>query len=206
MRHRILTVVFSFGLLAGLAAQPVFAQQGARWKARQQARRQAVQQQRKQGNGGAAKGQFNPRGMAGLPPKWVAKLRDMPPEEQQRFMQNNEQFQHLPPERQEQVRRNLERWNNLPPEQQTRIRATEEMLERATLEQREHFQNEIVPKLEQMPPERRQRVIGHWRRLQGMTPEEQQSALGDPGFMRGLSPDEQAIVRDLNSMGSPPSE
>ena len=33
------------------------------------------------------------RGMEGLPPKWVENLRDMSPEEQERFMQNNERFQ-----------------------------------------------------------------------------------------------------------------
>ena len=56
------------------------------------------------------------------------------------------------------------------------------MLEQTTPEQREHFQNDIVPKLEQMQPERRQRVINHWRRLQVMTPEEQQAALHNPAI------------------------
>jgi len=190
-------------LLAGIAARPVSAQNGERWRERQ-AQRQAAREARRESAGAAAKGQGGGRGLVGLPPKWVENLRDKSPEEQERFMQNSREFQNLPPWRQQQVRQNLERWRQLPEDQKERIRATERMLEQATPEQREHFQNDIVPKLAQMPPERRGRVIGHWRRLQAMTPAEQQAALHNPAFMGNLSPDEQSIVRDLNSMGSPP--
>ncbi len=130
----------------------------------------------------------------------------MRPEDRERFMQNNEKFQNLPPERKQQVINNLQKWDAMPPEQKERIRATERMLEQATPEQREHFQNEIVPKLEQMQPQRRQRVIGHWRRLQVMSSAEQQAALHNPAFWGNLSPDEQSVVRDLNSMGNPPQQ
>jgi Protein of unknown function (DUF3106) len=198
----------------GLAAQSAQAQNGQRWRAwraRRQAAAAAPKERAKENgarppgaNGGAHKP--NPRAEAGLPPKWVENLRDMPPGEQERFMRNNEKFQSLPPERQAQIRQNLQKWNNLSPEQQNRIRATERMLENLTPEQREHFRNDIVPTLAAMPPGRRARVIGHWRRLQGMTAEEQQAALNDPRFMQGLSPEEQATVRDLNSLGAPPPE
>jgi type II secretory pathway pseudopilin PulG len=198
-------------LIAGLSAQSASGQGGERWRERQ-ARRAAAQQQkaaqRKASENGAneAKGPANPRQMAGLPPTWVENLREMPPEERDRFLQNNEKFKNLPPQRQQQVLQNLHKWDQLTPAQKDRIRATERILEQATPEQREHFQNDIVPKLAQMAPERRQRVLAHWRRLQGMSPAEQQAALNDPKFMPGLSPDEQATVRDLNSMGIPPSQ
>ena len=55
--------------------------------------------------------------MAGLPPKWVENLRDKSPQEQERFMQNNERFQNLPPGRQQQVRQNLQKYNSLSPQQ-----------------------------------------------------------------------------------------
>lgn len=213
MLHRNITLGLCLVLLTGLGAQPASAQTGEQWRQRQ-ARRAAAQQQKAEqknkaeSNGGAGgeKGQPNPRQMAGLPPTWVGNLREMPPEERERFMQNNERFQNLLPQRQQQIRQNLQKWDRLTPEQKDRIRATERILEQATPEQREHFQNEIVPKLAQMAPERRQRVLGHWRRLQGMTPAEQQTALNDPKFMPGLGPDEQATVRDLNSMGIPPPQ
>jgi uncharacterized protein DUF3106 len=193
-------------LLAGLAAQSAPAQNGERLRARQEARREAAQKQRRENGPGKPNGEQRERAAVGLPPKWVENMRDMSPEERERFMQNNERFKSLPPQRQEQIRQNLQKWDAMPPEQKDRIRATEEMLERATPEQREHFQNELVPKLQEMAPERRQRVIGHWRRLQGMTPAEQQAALHDPRFWGNLSPDEQSVVRDLNSIGNPPAQ
>jgi len=202
-RHPIIEFALATGLLAGFiagpAAQPIRAQQGERFRAAQE--RRASQKE-----GRAGRVQANPRGLAGLPPKWVENLREMRPEEQERFMHNNERFQSLPPQRQAQIRQNLAKWNQMTPEQKDRIRGTEQMFEQMSPEQRERFRDEIIPKLAQLPPERRQRVIGHWRRLQGMTPEEQQAALRDPRFMPGLSPDEQALVRDLNSMGAPPPQ
>ena len=197
----------AFGLVAGLSPQSARAQSGERWRERQAERREAMREER--ASKAAAqkdKGEVNPRAMAGLPPKWVSDLREMPPDDQERFMQNNERFQSLSPERQQQIRQNLQKWNQLNPDQKDRLRATEQMLEQMTPEQREHFQNDLVPKLAQMPPDRRQRVLAHWRMLQGMTPAEQQAALNNPKFMPGLSPDEQATVRDLNSMGSPPPQ
>jgi hypothetical protein len=197
-RSPIFSVVLGTALLGGLLAQPLQAQNGQRlreWRERQVAQR----------NGGFGRGQ-NQRGAVGLPPKWVENLREMSPEAQDRFLANNDRFQSLPPARQAQIRQNLRKWNQLTPEQKNRIRATEGMLEQLSPEQREHFRDEIVPKLAQLPPERRMRVLNHWRRLQLMTPEEQQATLRDPRFMPGLSPDEQSLVRDLNSLGVPPPQ
>ncbi len=196
-----------FGLCLLLAASvgvaSASAQNGERIRERQAARKQATEQRRAEAGGQKP---LNERAAVGLPPKFVEKLRDMPPEEQERFMQNNEKFQTLPASRQAQIRQNLQKWNALPAEQKERIRATETMLENATPEQREHFQDYVVPKLERMPPLRRARVINHWRRLQSLTPAEQQAALRNPGFMGNLTPDEQSVVRDLNSMGAPAQE
>jgi catalase len=213
-RHSILAWTLAAALLTAFAPEPVRAQNGERLRAwherqvaqRQESQRQGAQQQEAQREQRGGRAQMNPRGAAGLPPKWVENLREMPPGEQERFLQNNEKFQSLAPARQAQIRQNLEKWNRLTPDQKDRIRATEQMFEQMSPEQRERFRDEIVPKLAQLAPERRQRVIGHWRRLQAMTPDEQQAALRDPRFMPGLSPDEQSLVRNLNSMGAPPPE
>ena len=156
-------------------------------------------------NGGAVKGQPNLRGMAGLPPKWVENLRDMPPEEQQRFMQNNRVFQNLPPERQAQIRKNLENWNRLSPEERDAIRERAEILERMTPAQRQYLRNTLLPRWQEMAPERRQVINGRLRILQTMGPAAQQAALADPKFMQGLSLDEQSMLRDLNSFRNPPT-
>ena len=188
-------------LLMGLAPQSAYALNGRRpqvWRERAEAKREA--------NANGQKGRPNVRAIEGLPPKWVDQLRDMPPVEQQRFMQNNEQFQHLPPQRQDQIRRNLQRWNNLSPEQKQWARAAEAAFERMTPEQRQYVRNTLLPRWQAMPPERRKAINHHLAMLRKMSPATQQQALNDPRFVQGLSPDEQSMLRELNSLRNQPAQ
>jgi hypothetical protein len=204
---RMIAVVLA--LLGGPASQPVLAQ------VRNMPRLRFVDQKQKtparpsvpsQPKGGAMRGQPNLRGMAGLPPRWVENLREMPPEEQERFLQNNRAFQNLVPERQAQIRKNLENWNKLTPAERDAIRQRAEILDRMTPAQRVYLRNTLLPKWQAMPADRRQAINGRLRILQSMGPGAQEAALADPKFMQGLSPDEQSMLRDLNSFRNPPSE
>jgi hypothetical protein len=156
------------------------------------------------GKAGAARAQGDGRGMAGLPPKWVDRLRDMSPEEQERFMRNNQRFQSLPPARQALVRRNLETWNRLSPTERNAIRDRERTWEQMSPEQRRYVQDVLLPKWQGMPQERRTLLNGRLHVLQGMTPAQQQEALKSPRFMQGLSSDEQQMLREVNSLRNPP--
>jgi hypothetical protein len=190
-------------LLLGFTAQTALAQDGERmreWKARQEARREAA------GQKPGAKGQPNERSMEGLPGKWVERLRDMPPEQQQQFLENNAQFRQLPPARQQQVLQNLEKWNRLSPEEKDAVRKREEFLENLPPEQREYVRNTLLPKWQALPQPRRQVINQHLGMLRNMSPATQQAALNDPKFLQGLSPDEQSMLRDLNSLRNPPPQ
>ncbi len=200
MRLRLFATATALLLLAGLAAQPASAQLGARWRERREARREATAQHRAERDGARRP---NMRAMEGLPPKWVRKLQDMPPAEQERFLQNNERFRNLPPERQAQIRRNLERWNSLTPEQKQAARNAEAALERMTPEQREYVRNTLLPKWQALPLDRRLVIRRHLALLSRMSPATQQAALHDPRFLRGLSPDEREMLRNLNSLRDP---
>lgn len=192
-------------LVLGLAAQTVSAQNGERlreWRAQRQAARQQRAEAAANGRAGA-KGQPNVRAMEGLPPKWVERVRDMPPEQQQRFLENNEAFRSLPPQRQQQIRQNLEKWNQLSPEEKQAAREREAALERMTPEQREYVRNTLLPRWQAMPQDRRQVINRHLAMLRNMSPATQEAALNDPRFTQGLSPDEQSMLRDLNSLRNP---
>jgi Protein of unknown function (DUF3106) len=145
-------------------------------------------------------GKPNARGMMGLPPKWVENLRNMSPEEQERFMRNNARFQSLPPQRQEQIRRILANWNRLTPEQRNAMRNREQILERLTPEERAEVQHDLLPRWQKLPQNRRELIQGRLRVLGGMTPEERQQKLQDPDFMRGLNPNEQDLLRKLSDL------
>jgi len=198
-----------FALLTlGFAAQTASAQNGERlreWRARQQARREAAGAARPNGEGGG-KGQPGERAIEGLPGPWIQRLRDMPPEQQERFMQNNERFRQLPAWRQEQIRRNLDNWNRLSPEDKQELRDRETALERMTPEQRQYVRDTLLPKWQSMEPARRQAIVRHLAMLRNMSPATQQAALNDPKFLQGLNPDEQSMLRDLNSLRNPPPQ
>ncbi len=212
MRYGRLVFAISLALLAAFAARDAMAQR--RWS-EPPPRLRMIQGQGQKfrpngplngNNPGGAGEQGLGRGMAGLPPKWVENLRDMSPEEQERFLDNNRQFQNLPPERQAQIRTNLQKWNQLSPTERNAIRDREYMWEHMSPEQRQYVQNVLLPRWQQMPPERRQLINGRLHTLQGMTPAEREAALDDPRFMQGLSPDEQSMVRDLNSLRNTPNQ
>lgn len=138
-----------------------------------------------------------------LPAGAEQRLRDMSPQEQERFLQNNQRFQSLPPERQAQIRRNLQKWNNLSPAEKDRLSHVDNRWEQMTPQQRDLYQNHILPKWQQMSPDRRQLINGRLHTLQAMPPAAQERALNDPRFMQGLSPDEQGVLRNLVSLRNP---
>ncbi len=208
MRRRFAQFVLLIGLLMGLWAQSASAQDGERmreWQARQEARREAAAERHANGGGGA-KSQPNERAMEGLPPKWVERVRDMPPEQQQQFLENNAQFRQLPAARQQQILQNLDKWNHLTPEQKEQARSGEEAFERMSPEQRDYVRNTLLPKWQALPQPRRQAINQHLAMLRNMSPSTQEAALNDPKFTQGLSPDEQSMLRDLNSLRNPPEQ
>lgn len=140
------------------------------------------------------------RALMGMPPKWLEQLRTMTPQQQERFFQNNERFKSLPPERQENIRRQLQRWNSLTPEQQQRMLQGERNWEKMTPEQRRYFVQDLGPRFQQLPPERKQAIQRHLRALDGLSEADRNARLNDPNFMRGLSPDEQKMLRDLSNL------
>lgn len=203
--HITVVAASAFLLLGMLRPQPARAQLGGGWRARRAARMEnAAQRENLRNDVPAANGRGpNLRGMAGLPPKWVENMRTMTPEEQERFMQNNETFRNLPPERQAQIRQNLQKWNDLTPQQQTALRQREAVLEQMSPEQRRYFNQTVLPKWQAMPQDRRQVINRHLAILGTMSPATQQAALNDPKFVQNLSPDEQTMLRDLNSLRNP---
>jgi len=205
--------IVTLALLAGLLAEPSFAQRGR--GQRQQNKRPAAEkapqpqqqvtppagQQQGAGNTQAPGKAFMPgRGPGaggGMPPQWLDRLHQMSPRDQERFMNNNQRFRNLPPERQAEIRERLRRWNAMTPEQRNRIRQIEENWRRLSLEDQLRVRQELMPKLQELPPQRRQGIMRRLGALHGMTDEERATRLNDPAFMQGLSADEQHLLREL---------
>ncbi|MGO9642101.1 MAG: DUF3106 domain-containing protein [Candidatus Acidiferrales bacterium] len=179
------------GALSVSAQTPALEARQQRMEQRQ-ARREQAQQRAPANNGNPGE-----RGMMGLPPKWIERLQDMPPAQQERFLRNNQQFQSLPPWRQQQIRQNLAKWNNLSPEQREEIRQRERIWEQMTPEQQDYVRNVLLPRWQQLPLERRAVIQQHLRALNGLSDSDREARLNNPRFLQGMSPDEQQMLRDL---------
>ena len=130
------------------------------------------------------------------PPGFLQRLRDLPPDEQERVLQNNARFQRLPPERQEKVRENLRRWNSLSPRQKEVIRQREEILRNLSPEQRQELRS-IYPSYHQLPPDRQHQVMRAFTRLHELPPAQRARLLSSRAFREHFSPEEQQIIRRL---------
>jgi hypothetical protein len=146
------------------------------------------------------------RQMAGLPPRWMEQLREMSPQEQERFLSNNERFKNLPPERQAQVRGRLQQWNSLTPEQRTALRDRERVWRQMTLEQKQYVREQLLPKWQQLPPDRRRVLLGKLSELRTLSDSDRAARLNDEAFLSGLTSDERTMLRDLSNLrvGPPP--
>ena len=143
---------------------------------------------------------------ADLPPRWIDRLREMTPAEQEKFLNNNTRFRNLPSERQAQIRQRLQVWNNLSPEQRQTLAQRERVLAQMTPEQRNYVRETLLPEWQNLPPARRQVVLGKLRDLHSLSDSERASKLNDESFMNGLSPDERQMLRGLSNLrvGTPP--
>ena len=141
-----------------------------------------------------------------LPPRWVDRLQEMPPAEQEKFLNNNARFRSLPPEQQARIRQRLQTWNNLPPEQRQTLLQRERVLEQMTPEQRRYVRETLMPEWQNLAPARRQVVLGKLRDLHDLNDSERAAKLSDESFTNGLSADERRMLRDLSTLrvGPPP--
>jgi hypothetical protein len=158
----------------------------------------------------AGVGQANPkpgeRRMLAMPPAWVERLRQMTPQQQERFMNNNERFRELPPERQAQVRQQLQRWNRLSPEQRQTLLDRQQVWDRLTPQQQGYVRDTLLPQWQATPPVRRQAVLGKLRQLRGLGDTQRTAKLNDDAFLGGLNPQDRQMLRDLSNLRVGPED
>ncbi|MFZ0820398.1 MAG: DUF3106 domain-containing protein [Candidatus Acidiferrales bacterium] len=136
----------------------------------------------------------NGRGGLALPPKFVEHLQDMSPEQQERFMKNNERFKNMSPERQAQIRQRLQHWNSLTPEQRTMWRQREEALEQMSPQEQQFVRQQVMPAWRDMVPAQRRFMQQHLNQLYGLSTPEARAKLSDPAFLQGMSPEQQRML------------
>ncbi len=126
----------------------------------------------------SAQPNFNPN----RPPNATNRPRNFSPEEQRKLQQDERRFRQLPPQQQQEMRDRARVWGRLTPQQ------------------RDHIRNDVLPKWQQMSPQRQRAVRQRLGVLQDMPESARNQHLNDPNFTRGMIEEDKAMLRDLSHM------
>jgi hypothetical protein len=149
---------------------------------------------------GGMEGRQHPGAHAG---DWLRRYGRLSPEEQNRALAGDPQFQQLPPERQQRLRERLQQFNSLPPERRQQIMDRMEVFEHLPPEQKEKLR-QFSEQFRQMPEERRRMMHHALKNLREMSPQERERVLASPRFSQNFSPQEIEILRGMSAF-QPPS-
>jgi len=136
---------------------------------------------------------------------WLRRYKDLPPDEQERALQNDPAFQKLPQERQQLLRQRLQRFSNLPPEKQLQVLNRMETWEHLTPEQKEQAR-QIHGQMQQLPPERQNMMRTAIRDLRAMPPAQREQVINSERFKGMFSEQERGIMREVTRLPLAPPE
>jgi len=134
------------------------------------------------------------------PGKWLREHNNLPPQEQEKALEKDPDYQKLPPQRQEQLKERLRRFNNMPPEQRQKVINRMQAIEQLPPEKRQLLQ-QSMSQLAFLPQDRRQMVRKAYRNLSEMSPEERDRVMNSDQFKSTLSDNERSIVNGLLQSG-----
>jgi hypothetical protein len=183
------------GLVLGCAISPCPAQTRRAERVQRREERQAVRPQ-------IAPGKIVQGNHAG---QWLRRYRDLPPDQQQKALENDPQFRSLPPGRQQLLRAQLQRFSSLPPQQQDRILQRMETWEHLTPDQKGQAR-QLFSQLQELPPERRQKLRTAIRDLRAMPPEQRQQIIESDRFKGQFSPQERDLLGSASRLPLAPAE
>lgn len=124
------------------------------------------------------------------------RLRELPPEEQERALANDSRFQRLSPARQQMIRERLRQWNALSPEMKERVCEREEVFMSLSPEQRREARG-IFPRWRELAPERRQALMQAFRQLRDAPAGQRKQFLASEEVQKRFSPEEREILAGL---------
>ncbi len=146
------------------------------------------------------------RGGATVAPQLWDRIKNLPPEEREKVIVNDERFRRMPPEQQAAILERFRRFNALPPERQQMLLNRQRAWQALTPEQRRKAREELFPRWKALDLARRRLLTGKLRELRDVSPEERESRLNDPQFTQGLTDSERSLLQDLVHLGGPGAE
>ena len=169
-------------LLAVAIALPASAQ---RFGAANEARRELRQQRRMERQRGRA-----PAG------DWLRRYKDKSPQEQEKALNSDPEFQKLPPERQQKLRERLREFNQMPPQKQERVLNRMQQFEQLTPQQRQQARS-LQGEVKDVPQERRQQMRIALRNLRQMDAEQRERVMNSDRFKERFNDHERDILKGM---------
>jgi hypothetical protein len=133
---------------------------------------------------------------------WFNAHKNLPPDQQEKLLENDPNFKKLPPERQAALKERLRKFNNLSPEQQERVRQRMDWLASLKPEQRQQLR-EANHELQGLPQNRQVMVHTALRHLRQMGPQERAQVMNSDRFKSTFSDQERGILTKLSAINPP---
>jgi hypothetical protein len=143
-----------------------------------------------------------PRGHAG---DWLRRYKDLPPDEQERELENDPAFHRLTPERQQRLRQRLQHFSSLPPQEQLQMLNRMETWEHLTPEQKQEAR-QIFGQMRQLPPDRQRMVTTAVRDLRAMPPDQRETVINSERFKGMFSEQERTMMREATRLPLAPPQ
>ncbi len=128
--------------------------------------------------------------------QWLKKNQNLSPEEQEKKLTSDPEFQKLPPQKQNKLLERLRQFNSLPPDQRKRIVHRMDRFEHLTPEQQEQAR-QIFDRVRQMPDDRRQQFRQGMRQLVDLPPDKRLAAIDSPDFRGRYNDEERGLMRQV---------
>lgn len=139
------------------------------------------------------------------PGEWLRHHLNETPQQQQREMQLDPEFQHLSPDQQQHLRERLNQFNSLPPQQRERTIHNVQQMEAMPPDRRQLLRNSLQ-QFRQLPDDRRRQVRRAWSSLRQMSPEQQDHVLNSDRFRSTFNDQERSTLKGLLDSGFSPEE
>ena len=139
------------------------------------------------------------------PGKWLHEHWNDPPQQQQRELQNDNDFKRLTPEQQQHLLQRLNQFNSLPPQQRQRMAQRMRAMEDLPPAKQDLLRNSLQ-QFRQMPDDRRRMMRHAWNSLRQMPPDQQEQVINSDRFRSTFNDQERSTLRGLLDSGFNPEE
>jgi hypothetical protein len=131
---------------------------------------------------------------------WLRETMRLPPQEQQKRLEQDPHFRRLSPPQQQELLNRLQHFNSLDPEERRRILNRMEMIEHLPPAQQQQA-HALFHQFRTMDQDRKELIRRTLRQMRGMPPDARERFLNSPLTQSHFSPQEMQMLRGFNAIG-----